>query len=70
MLVNKFLELLPWTEQLFGGSTRSLAYTNHIKQFGLNKFLVPLPGIDDEFKINILTKKGFTNLDSFFFFLV
>ena len=35
---NKFLALLPWTEKFLGGSIRSLAYTDHIIQFGLNMF--------------------------------
>ena len=40
--MNKFLALLLRTEKLLSGSTRSLAYIDHIIQFGLNKFLAPL----------------------------
>ena len=40
--LNKFLALLPGTEKFLGGSTRSLAYTDHIIQFGLNEFLALL----------------------------
>ena len=36
--LNKFLAPLPRTEKFLNGSTRSLAYTDHIIQFGLNKF--------------------------------
>ena len=35
--LNKFLAPLPGTEKFLGGSTRSLAYTDHIIQFDLNK---------------------------------
>ena len=39
--------------------------------FGLNKFLAPLLGMEMIIlKINILTKKGFTNLDIFLFDIV
>ena len=41
---NKFLASLPGTEKFLSSSTRSLAYSDHIIQFGLNKFLKPLPG--------------------------
>ena len=34
--LNKFLAPLPGTEKFLGGSTRSLAYTNHIILFSLN----------------------------------
>ena len=63
------MALFPWTEKFLGGSTRSLAYTGHIIQFGLNKFLAPLAwGIElMNLKINILTKNGFTILDIFLF---
>ena len=44
--LNKFLVSLPGTEKFLGGSTRSLAYTNHIIQFGLNKFLALLLGTE------------------------
>ena len=44
--LNKFLALLPRTENFLGGSTRSLAYTDHIIQFGLNKFLASLLGTE------------------------
>ena len=51
--------------------TISLAYTNHIIQFGLNKFLASLPGIEMiNLNINILTIKGFTNLDIFLFDII
>ena len=40
--LNKFLEPLPGTKKFLSGSTRSFPYTNHIIQFGLNKFLAPL----------------------------
>ena len=43
--LNKFLASLPGTEKFSGGSTRSLAYTDHIIQVGLNKFLAPLSRI-------------------------
>ena len=43
--LNKFLAPLPGNEKFLGGSTRSLAYTDHIIHFGLEKFLVSLPGI-------------------------
>ena len=36
--LNKFLAPLPGTEKFLGGSTRSLAYTDHIIQFGLNRY--------------------------------
>ena len=38
--LNRFLASLSGTEKFLGGSTRSLAYTNHIIQFGLNKDFV------------------------------
>ena len=41
---NKFLALLSRTEKFLGGSTRSLAYIDHIIQFGLDKFLAMLLG--------------------------
>ena len=41
--LNKFLAPLPGTERFLSGSTRSLAYTDHVIQFGLSKFLVLLP---------------------------
>ena len=44
--LNKFLASLSGTEKFLGGSTRSLAYTDHVIRFGLNKFLAPLPGIE------------------------
>ena len=44
--LNKFFASLLGTEKFLGGSTRSLAYTNHIIQFGLNKFLVSLSGTE------------------------
>ena len=57
--LNKFLELLPGTEKLLGGSTRSLEYIDHTIQFGLNKFLAPLPGNRiDEFKYQYSNQKG------------
>ena len=37
--LNKFLAPLLGTEKFLGGSTRSLAYTDHIIQFGLNNEL-------------------------------
>ena len=40
--LNKFLAPLQGTKKFLGGSTKSLAYTDHIIQFGLNKFLAPL----------------------------
>ena len=40
--LNKFLALLPWNENFEGGSTRSLAYTDHIIEFCLIKFLALL----------------------------
>ena len=57
------------TERFLSGNTKSLAYTNHIIQFGVNKFLAPFGrGIElMNLNINILTKKGFTNLDIFLF---
>ena len=42
--LNKFLAPLYGTEKFLGGSTRSLAYTEHIIKFGLDKFLAPLAG--------------------------
>ena len=42
--LNKFLASLSGTEKFLGGSTKSLAYNDHIIQFGLNKFLAPLDG--------------------------
>ena len=36
--LNKFLTPLPGTEKFLSGSTRSLAYTGHIIQFGLNNY--------------------------------
>ena len=69
--LNKFLAPLLGTENFLGGNTRSLAYTDHIIQFVLNKFLAPLPGIEMiNLKINILTKKGLTNLDIFLFDII
>ena len=44
--LNKFLASLSETKKFLGGSTRSLAYTDHIIRFGLNKFLAPLIGIE------------------------
>ena len=39
--------------------------------FGLNKFLGSLSGIEMiNLKINVLTKKGFTNLDIFLFDII
>ena len=56
--LNKFLAPLPGTENFFGGSSRSLAYTDHIIQFSLNKFLARLPGNRiDEFKDQYSNKK-------------
>ena len=37
--LNKSFAPLPGTEKFLGGSTRSLAYTDHIIQFGLNSHL-------------------------------
>ena len=42
--INKFLAPLPGTEKFFSGNTKSLAYTDHIIEFGLNKFLASLDG--------------------------
>ena len=42
--LNKFLASLPGTKKFLSGSIRSLAYTDHIIQFDLNKFLAPLAG--------------------------
>ena len=42
--LNKFFALLSGTEKFFSGSTRNLAYTDHIIQSGLNKFLASLAG--------------------------
>ena len=44
--LNKFLVSLSGTEKFLGGSTESLAYTDHIMQFGLNKFLASLSGTE------------------------
>ena len=70
--LNKFLAPLSGTEKFLGGNTRSLAYTDHIIQFGLNKLLAPLAGEIElmNLRINILTKKGFTNLDIFLFDII
>ena len=38
--LNKFLASLPMTKKFLGGSTRSLAYTDHIIQFGLNNYAI------------------------------
>ena len=57
--LNKFLTLLLGTEKFLGGSTRSLAYTNHIIQFGLKKSLAPLAGDrNDKFKDQYSNQKG------------
>ena len=45
-VLNKFLALLPRTEKFLGCSTTSLAYIDHIIQFGLSKFLVSLLGTE------------------------
>ena len=37
--LNKFLAPLLGTKKFMGGSTKSLAYTDHIIQFGLNNEL-------------------------------
>ena len=70
--LNKFLVPLPGTEKFLGGSTKILAYTNHIIQFGLNKFFAPLVGEIElmNLRINILTEKGFTKLDIFLFDII
>ena len=69
--LKKFLASLPGTEKFLSGSTRSLAYIVHIIQFGLNKFLALFPGKEMiNLKINILTKKGFTNLNIFLFDII
>ena len=39
---NKFLTPFPRTEKFLSGSTKSLAYTDHIIEFGLNKFFASL----------------------------
>ena len=57
--LNKFLAPLPRTEKFLGGNTRSLAYTDHIIRFSLNKFLASLAGDQiDEFKDQYSNKKG------------
>ena len=38
--LNKFLPSLPRTKKFLGGITRSLAYTDHIIQFGLNNYAI------------------------------
>ena len=49
--LNKFLALLLGTKKFLGCSTRSLAYTDHIIQFGLNEFLASLArDRNDKFK--------------------
>ena len=70
--LNKFLAPLPGTEKFLGGNTISLAYTDHIIQFGLNKFLALLAEEIElmNLKINILTKKRFTILDIFLFDII
>ena len=45
--LNKFLAPLPGAEIFLSGNTISLAYTDHIIQFGLNKFFAPLPGTEN-----------------------
>ena len=42
--LNKFLAPLSGNQKFLGGSTKSLAYIDHIIQFGLNKFLALLAG--------------------------
>ena len=57
--LNKFLSPLPGTEKFLGGSTRSFAYTNHIIQFGLSKFLATLArDRNDKFKDQYSNQKG------------
>ena len=46
MVLTSLLASLSGTKNFLGGSTRSLAYTDHIIQFGLNKFLTSLPGTE------------------------
>ena len=46
LVLTSFWRRCPGTEKFLGGSTRSLAYTDHIIQFGLNKFLASLLGIE------------------------
>ena len=54
--LNKFLASLPGTEKFLGGSTRSLAYTDHIIQFGK---WCRWPGNQiDEFKDQYSNQKG------------
>ena len=57
--LNKFLVSLSGIEKFLSGSTKSLSYTDHTIQFGLNKFFCPVGrGIElMNLKINILTKK-------------
>ena len=42
--LNKFLARLLRTKKFLSGNTKSLAYNDHIVQFGLNKFLPSLAG--------------------------
>ena len=43
--LKTFFAPLSGTKKFLGGSTRSLAYTDHIIEFGLIMFLAPFPGI-------------------------
>ena len=38
--LNKFLAPLQGTEKFLSGSSRSLSYTDHIIQFGLNTYMI------------------------------
>ena len=49
---NKFLAVFSRTKKFFGGSTKSLAYTDHIIQFGLNKVVGLFFGCERRRKIS------------------
>ena len=54
--LNKLLALLPRTEKFLSGSTISLAYTDHIIQFGLNTMSTQKRNFNKEQKISLSLK--------------